>query len=485
MLRRRGKVPVVSAPEDEDYIKALDYDELERRFDIHKYYPKFIHNYDYLTPQIRELICDKPIYAKANEHVRGFKNAGVRKTFVTEIDVETGQIQVREKKSREEAKREKREKREKRGKRQERKERKDAKRRTDTNTDKPLDTDTKSETKSDTNTNTTININTNIINNINTGRAGVQNINTRQQSEIAAHQPCGVRDACTAGAHTRIAAHDAQVSAVHDASDCSGRKDKSHRSEPRLNEPHSELPRNGANSGRPENSGAQRVTQTERDSTESNHSDSSRAAARRLLREYKSQRASEKTTQPYVAPAIRPPGQPALGDGPASEKHNAEKQTNTNGNINTNGSTNINGSANADGIHGNGHISGNGDVNGHGFNTNGKFSHALAPKASGSSATLVASHEAPPPDGVRSRQNSVCTVGSVGSTSLRATLSGRLRHMMRRRESSGDGLVRTASYDQTLLVMTTARGAKNKLLRLKEDSGRRMSAQFGTYIERE
>lgn len=54
-------------PSDEDFIRCLDYEMLERQFAIHKYYPKFVHNLDYLTPQIRRMIGNKPVYAKANK----------------------------------------------------------------------------------------------------------------------------------------------------------------------------------------------------------------------------------------------------------------------------------------------------------------------------------------------------------------------------------------------------------------------------------
>lgn len=55
-------------PSDGDYIRYLDYDELEEKFQVHKYYPKFIHN-ELPTPDLKEMIADKPIYAKANDHL--------------------------------------------------------------------------------------------------------------------------------------------------------------------------------------------------------------------------------------------------------------------------------------------------------------------------------------------------------------------------------------------------------------------------------
>ncbi|PVH13875.1 uncharacterized protein CXQ87_001993 [Candidozyma duobushaemuli] len=89
LLKGIGKLHVSSntasdSPTDEDFIKCLDYDELERKFGCFKYYPKFLNNYDYSTPEIKEMIGDKP-------------NPGTKKTFVTEIDVETGEMTVKEK----------------------------------------------------------------------------------------------------------------------------------------------------------------------------------------------------------------------------------------------------------------------------------------------------------------------------------------------------------------------------------------------------
>lgn len=55
-------------PTDEDFIRSIDYDELEKNFQVHKYYPQFIHN-DLPTPSLKEMIANKPIYAKANGHL--------------------------------------------------------------------------------------------------------------------------------------------------------------------------------------------------------------------------------------------------------------------------------------------------------------------------------------------------------------------------------------------------------------------------------
>ncbi|CAR66305.1 DEHA2F08800p [Debaryomyces hansenii CBS767] len=55
-------------PTDEDFIRNIDYDELEKKFHVRKYYPQFIHN-ELATPNLKEMIADKPIYAKANDHL--------------------------------------------------------------------------------------------------------------------------------------------------------------------------------------------------------------------------------------------------------------------------------------------------------------------------------------------------------------------------------------------------------------------------------
>ena len=55
-------------------IKNIDYEFLEEKFQMHKYYPQYIHNQEISTPVLRDLIVDKPIYADANKHVkRGIK----------------------------------------------------------------------------------------------------------------------------------------------------------------------------------------------------------------------------------------------------------------------------------------------------------------------------------------------------------------------------------------------------------------------------
>lgn len=57
-------------PSDRDFIDHLNYEELERKFCVYKYYPQYIHNVEAPTPMIKDLISDKPIYAQANRHVK-------------------------------------------------------------------------------------------------------------------------------------------------------------------------------------------------------------------------------------------------------------------------------------------------------------------------------------------------------------------------------------------------------------------------------
>lgn len=59
--------------DNDDLIKILNYQELEEKFQIFKYYPKFIHNGEISTPKLKSLIVNKPIYSKANSHVRELK----------------------------------------------------------------------------------------------------------------------------------------------------------------------------------------------------------------------------------------------------------------------------------------------------------------------------------------------------------------------------------------------------------------------------
>lgn len=89
--------------DDKTFIKNIDYDELERRFQVHKYVPNYIHHYDYLTPQIRSMINDKPIYAQANQHV---KQPPPRKKKIMEFDIVTGEVVSKEVEPRHEFKKE-------------------------------------------------------------------------------------------------------------------------------------------------------------------------------------------------------------------------------------------------------------------------------------------------------------------------------------------------------------------------------------------
>lgn len=104
-------------PSNGELIKKLNYEELEKNYEIHKYYPQFIHNQGISTPTIKELIIDKPIYSKANEHIEGWKNPGTRKALITELDIETGELKRYEqpdkaqRKDRREERRERREER--------------------------------------------------------------------------------------------------------------------------------------------------------------------------------------------------------------------------------------------------------------------------------------------------------------------------------------------------------------------------------------
>lgn len=79
-----------SGPTNEDYIRNLDYDFLEEKYNIHKYYPRFFHN-DSLSPELRELIADKPIYAKANQHVTKEQRKEQRRAQIQQMKKEQRQ----------------------------------------------------------------------------------------------------------------------------------------------------------------------------------------------------------------------------------------------------------------------------------------------------------------------------------------------------------------------------------------------------------
>lgn len=51
---------------DENFIRKADYAMLEQRYGLCKYYPCYVHNPLILTPVLKDLIIDKPLYADAN-----------------------------------------------------------------------------------------------------------------------------------------------------------------------------------------------------------------------------------------------------------------------------------------------------------------------------------------------------------------------------------------------------------------------------------
>ncbi|GEQ66464.1 hypothetical protein JCM33374_g127 [Metschnikowia sp. JCM 33374] len=75
-------------PDDIDLIPSLDYEELEQKYQIRKQHPRLIQNCDFTTPQIRAMICDKPIYAKANRP----KNRTTSKKRTTDFDTMKGEL---------------------------------------------------------------------------------------------------------------------------------------------------------------------------------------------------------------------------------------------------------------------------------------------------------------------------------------------------------------------------------------------------------
>ena len=70
----------------------IDYEELESKFQMHKYYPKYFHNYDYSTPVIKDLIANKPIYSNANQHVKTFKNPTKPRNVLKADDLEKANL---------------------------------------------------------------------------------------------------------------------------------------------------------------------------------------------------------------------------------------------------------------------------------------------------------------------------------------------------------------------------------------------------------
>ncbi|CAI5756434.1 unnamed protein product [Candida verbasci] len=69
-INNKDRNDTSGSPPDYQFIKNLNYEELESKFQIYKYYPLYIHNYDISTPVLKDLICDKPIYNDANKHVK-------------------------------------------------------------------------------------------------------------------------------------------------------------------------------------------------------------------------------------------------------------------------------------------------------------------------------------------------------------------------------------------------------------------------------
>lgn len=83
-------------PTDEDFIRGIDYDELERKYRVHKYYPQFVHN-ELSTPSLKKMIADKPIYGKANEHLTKEQKREQMKELKRAYTREQKQIREREK----------------------------------------------------------------------------------------------------------------------------------------------------------------------------------------------------------------------------------------------------------------------------------------------------------------------------------------------------------------------------------------------------
>lgn len=61
-------------------LKNIDYDYLEKHFQIYKYYPSYVHNDEIRTPELKDLIIDKPIYNEANKHVKRKKEKVLNKS---------------------------------------------------------------------------------------------------------------------------------------------------------------------------------------------------------------------------------------------------------------------------------------------------------------------------------------------------------------------------------------------------------------------
>ena len=67
-------------------LKNIDYDYLEKHFQIYKYYPSYVHNDEIRTPELKDLIIDKPIYNEANKHVKRKKRKSVKQKQEEKVD---------------------------------------------------------------------------------------------------------------------------------------------------------------------------------------------------------------------------------------------------------------------------------------------------------------------------------------------------------------------------------------------------------------
>lgn len=56
--------------QSEKWVRAIDYEYLEREYNIHKYYPCMIRNCDVSTPELVQELSTKPIYDRVNRGVR-------------------------------------------------------------------------------------------------------------------------------------------------------------------------------------------------------------------------------------------------------------------------------------------------------------------------------------------------------------------------------------------------------------------------------
>lgn len=59
-----------SSPPPREYIRHLNYQELEDKYAIQRYIPRYIHNGDYSTPVLRDMIGTRPIYSDVNKKMK-------------------------------------------------------------------------------------------------------------------------------------------------------------------------------------------------------------------------------------------------------------------------------------------------------------------------------------------------------------------------------------------------------------------------------